>query len=328
MRLVLCGLFLTLCTAFAAIEPPSPTVQRAYAQEQAAPTKVPLVTDFADKLKAAQDVYEAIGQTPISAKATIPAVVPPGAPSSAAEAKELYGDGEADGEITIELIGPTDPVLPGEGFQVYYTVSPANAKATWKNSYPEKAGKAQLGIDEEGVRSLGFFRSVEGAYVFKLYAQVQKDGDFDPFDVAELVVPVGKDTRPKPVPVVPTPDVPVTPVVVVPAPSAELQALVAPLQPIVKAATPANAATLASIWADYANVLKTGLAPDTVGGFEATLVAFMDAATRRANMVQAFPGWSDAFDPMLDKHFGSQDGTLDKAKAVAFVEALAWVCSQ
>ena len=127
----------------------------------------------------------------------------------------------------------------------------------------------------------------------------------------------------------PTPDVVVP---AVPAPSAELQATVAPVKAAVAHGTPQDRAWLASLYRDFAAVL----AADTKGDIASTAqvrTAYERSLTLMLNkqgFAGKFPALPTAVEAVMKTTLGETPKQLDaslRTKAVSMFEALSWACS-
>ncbi len=144
-----------------------------------------------------------------------------------------------------------------------------------------------------------------------------------PSDPAIATVEIGGVAPVNPVNPV-NPVTPVGPVNPITPPDAALQAIVAPLRAVTAASDKVKAATLAVAWGDFKAALAAGPMPSTTGAFKVALGQFMNAASAKANLAGAFPGYSAALETAFNAQFGTADIALDATKAQAFVGALAW----
>lgn len=123
------------------------------------------------------------------------------------------------------------------------------------------------------------------------------------------------------------PDKPVVPVPVVDVPTAEMQALIAPVKTVMLKGDPAKAAVWAGVWADYLFAVKTSSPLKTSAEFKSSCKAFTNAAGAKAGLENAFPGFTQAMDAAFASRFGAEDGPLDWNKAIEFVSAVVWATS-
>lgn len=165
-------------------------------------------------------------------------------------------------------------------------------------------------------RSTVVVASAEGRY--QLLAYTALDGL--PSDPATTTILIGSAPPPQPPGPAPPPVPPVD------LPSAELQALVAPLRAIMQAAPPAQRAVWAGAWSDLLVNLKTSGPPSQVAAFKAALGEFMRAAAAKGGLAGAFPGFGAAFEAAFVNRFGAADGVLEASRAVEFVAAVQWAC--
>lgn len=263
-------------------------------------------------------VSQAVAQDPAPPVVTPPApVVVPPAPVE---------------DFVVKLEGPTTEVKTG-GFAVVVTAPKGDdIKIIWENLFPAGATPPLEVTDAKGRTVLMFLTPSTGTYAFHISAQksVNKPDGFDPFAKDSLIVKYGTPVPPKPPTPRPTPTPPAPKPVIpsVPAPSADLQSTLAPVKAAIQAAPPAKVAQLQAMFMDLYNVFKGGCVPSTTGGFETSLVQFINSAATSAGLAGAFPGFSAALDKAVDQHFGKEDVSLEKDKAVEFAAALVWCCGK
>ena len=114
----------------------------------------------------------------------------------------------------------------------------------------------------------------------------------------------------------------------IPAPSAELQAVVAPITAKLKE-QPATAATYAGIYRAVANLIEAE--PDKIrtnADIRAVVIEAGDWATR--NKIGS-PGTAELIDGIVKAQLGDDPAPLDpakRAKAIALYRAIAWACKE
>lgn len=137
------------------------------------------------------------------------------------------------------------------------------------------------------------------------------------FALVSAYVPPGPNPNPNPTPT-PTPDWP--------APSADLQAAIAPVRTVMLAANDQQAAAWAGAWEGYYTSMMDRTPLASTAAFKSEISTAMNDAATQLNLAGAFPGFTAAMDGAFASYFGSEDVPLDWSKGKAFVSAVVWAC--